>query len=64
MYTYGVTINVIRIGGEMTCAIPFYQSDNDNENDDLRMCRFMPIGPKLWALEGYTRTDRQADRQT
>ena len=28
------------------------------------MPSFMPIGPKLWALEGYIHTDRHTDRQT
>ena len=26
--------------------------------------KFMPIGLKLWALEGYTQTDKQTDRQS
>ena len=34
MYTQGVTINVIRIDGEITCAIPLYQSLK-NEDDDV-----------------------------
>ena len=28
------------------------------------MPSFLPIGLKLWALEGYTQTDRQTDKQT
>ena len=28
------------------------------------MPSFMPIGLKLWALEGYTHTNRQTDRQS
>ena len=28
------------------------------------MPSFMPIGLKLWALEGYRQTDRQTDKQT
>ena len=28
------------------------------------MPSFMPIGLKLWALEGYRQTDKQTDRQS
>ena len=33
-------------------------------SQEMSMPSFMPIGPKLWALEGYIQTDTRTDRLT